>query len=100
MRLTEELIQELRRLSDSHNEPVLADAAERLEMCDKSHSVILRLLKHTKEDLDEVQTEREKMLEDMRGICLLCKYFNVGSVCEFATANESDCSSWEWRGYK
>ena len=65
MKLTEELIQELRRLSDSHNEPVLADAAERLEMCDKSHSVILRLLKHTKEDLDEVQTERDKMLEDM-----------------------------------
>lgn len=100
MKLTEELIQELRRLSASHNEPVLADAAERLEMCDKSHSVILRLLKHTKEDLDEVQTERDRMLEDMRGICLLCKYSD-GPVCLMnMTDTEGNCACWEWRGYK
>ena len=100
MKLTADLIHELRRLSALHDEPVLADAAERLDICDKSHSTIIRLLNRANEELEAVKSERDRMLEDMRGSCPLCKHFNIGSVCEFATANESDCSSWEWRGYK
>ena len=95
MKLTKDLILELRRLSEAQNEPVLSEAAERLELCDKSHSTMLRLLSNTKEELEAVKSERDRMLEEMRGSCPLCKHFKICDV-----ANERVCLTWEWRGYK
>lgn len=100
MKLTEELIQELHRLASFYDDPLLSDAAERLELCNKSNGAMLRQINRQNAELEVVKSERDRMLEDMRGSCPLCKYFNIGSVCEFATATESVCSSWEWRGCK
>ena len=99
MTLTKDLILELRRLSEAQNEPVLSEAAERLELCDKSHSTMLRLLSNTKEDLEAVKSERDRMLEDMHGVCRVC--VNHDSSCAaISLGYGGDCENWKWRGDK
>ena len=99
MKLTKDLILELRRLSEAQNEPVLSEAAERLELCDKSHSTMLRLLSNTKEDLEAVKSERDRMLEDMRGVCRVC--VNHDSSCAAISLGYGGaCENWKWRGDK
>ena len=99
MKLTKDLILELRRLSEAQNEPVLSEAAERLELCDKSHSTMLRLLSNTKEDLEAVKSERDRMLEEMRGVCRVCVYH--GTDCDITIQDFGcDCEHWKPRGYK
>ena len=100
MKLTTDLIQEIRRLSALHNEPLLAEAAERLELCNKSHNTIIRLLSRANEELEAVKSERDRMLEDMHGVCMMCAYRD-GSHCDMNVIDTGgDCAFWMWRGYK
>lgn len=99
MRLTDDLVQELLRLSAIQNNPVLAEAAERLELCSKSHNTIIRLLSRANEDLETVKSERDRMLEEMRGVCRVCVYH--GTDCDITIQDFGcDCEHWKWRGDK
>lgn len=99
MKLTTDLIQEIRRLSALHNEPLLAEAAERLELCNKSHNTIIRLLSRANEELEAVKSERDRMLEDMHGVCRVCAHH--GTRCDATTIDfGGDCEHWKWRGDK
>ena len=100
MKLTTDLIQELRRLSVLHDEPALAEAAERIEILDKCNSAMLRGLSRTKEDLEAVTAERDRMLADMHGVCRVCAYRD-GTTCDSNIPDfGGDCEHWKWRGYK
>ena len=99
MKLTTDLIQELLRLSAIQNNPMLAEAAERLELCSKSHNTIIRLLSRANEELEAVKSERDRMLEDMRGVCRVC--VNHDSSCAaISLGYGGDCENWKWRGDK
>ena len=100
MKLTEDLIQELRRLSSFYDDPLLSDAAERLELCNKSNGAMLRQINRQNEELEAVKSERDRMLEDMHGVCRVCAYRD-GTTCYINIPDfGGDCEHWEWRGYK
>lgn len=100
MTLTDELIQGLRRLSSFYDDPLLSDAAERLELCNKSNSAMLRQINRQNEELEAVKDERDRMLADMHGVCILCAYYDGPHCLMNVTDTGGYCAFWRWRGYK